>query len=286
MLHFVEPEKKLTRHWPLLLGAALKRAGPHQDFWVTLPWQDLSANALSNYHRMFQFVATTRSLTSYFLPIQRAQLYCMLNRSFGFSPVGLIHTKNSMRWLQPAAALPVTGQLQLSTAIQLLDSDPSQPLICQFSSYLHPKLEQFPAHPSELPSVYLHCQSHYLLKRGNTSEARAPLQAPELTTASAHWQATVRAARQYAWLSGDLNPIHLSNLSAKLLGMRQAIMHGMHTVAMVEATLTQQQAPLIALSANFKRALPLGQSAHLFRHSADSGSVWQADNLVMQFDNC
>ena len=118
MLHFVEPERRLTQHWPLLLGAACKRAGQHQDFWLTLPWQDVSVQTLASYRQMFNFAALQRPLTSYFLPIQRAQLYCMLKPNFGFSPVGLIHTQNSMRWLKPAAAL--TEPLQLSTAVQLL----------------------------------------------------------------------------------------------------------------------------------------------------------------------
>lgn len=40
------------------------------------------------------------------------------------------------------------------------------------------------------------------------------------------------AGRRYAQLSGDYNPIHLWNWSAKLLGFPAAIAHGMHTLAM------------------------------------------------------
>ena len=284
MLHFVEPERRLTQHWPLLLGAACKRAGQHQDFWLTLPWQDVSVQTLASYRQMFNFAAPQRPLTSYFLPIQRAQLYCMLKPSFGFSPVGLIHTQNSMRWLKPAAAL--SEPLQLSTAVQLLPSEPEQPLICQFSSFLHPKLEEFPADPAELPSVFLQCQSHYLLKRGRASLQTSHAQAPAPATALASWQVKTNAGRQYAWLSGDLNPIHLCNSTARLLGMRQAIIHGMHTVAHVEANLTKSSSPLTMLHAQFKRALPLGNNALLFQQDAGSGTVWQQDNLVLQFNYC
>jgi acyl dehydratase len=48
--------------------------------------------------------------------------------------------------------------------------------------------------------------------------------APEPT---ALWRLGVDTGRQYAAVSGDFNPIHLSALSAKALGMRRSIAHGM-----------------------------------------------------------
>ncbi len=99
-------------------------------------------------------------------------------------------------------------------------------------------------------------------------------------------QVAANAGRQYAKLSGDFNPIHLSNITARLLGMRQAIIHGMHTVAKVEAHLRQSEPHLSMLEAQFKRALPLGKNALLFQQHAGSGTVWQQDNLVLQFKYC
>ena len=42
------------------------------------------------------------------------------------------------------------------------------------------------------------------------------------------WQLGVDTGRAYAAVSGDFNPIHLSVLSAKALGMRRSIAHGMY----------------------------------------------------------
>jgi acyl dehydratase len=50
-------------------------------------------------------------------------------------------------------------------------------------------------------------------------------EAPDPT---AVWQLGVDAGRAYAAVSGDFNPIHLSVLSAKALGMRRSIAHGMY----------------------------------------------------------
>ncbi len=45
---------------------------------------------------------------------------------------------------------------------------------------------------------------------------------------TALWQLGVDSGRAYAAVSGDFNPIHLSVLSAKALGMRRSIAHGMY----------------------------------------------------------
>ncbi|GAB5080177.1 MaoC family dehydratase [Arthrobacter sp. AD-310] len=55
--------------------------------------------------------------------------------------------------------------------------------------------------------------------------ARPDFKAPDPT---AVWQLGVDAGRAYAAVSGDFNPIHLSVLSAKALGMRRSIAHGMY----------------------------------------------------------
>ncbi|XAS62557.1 MaoC/PaaZ C-terminal domain-containing protein [Micrococcaceae bacterium Sec5.8] len=45
---------------------------------------------------------------------------------------------------------------------------------------------------------------------------------------TAVWQLGVDTGRAYASVSGDFNPIHLSVLSAKALGLRRSIAHGMY----------------------------------------------------------
>jgi hypothetical protein len=56
---------------------------------------------------------------------------------------------------------------------------------------------------------------------------------PEFTVPdpTALWQLGVDTGRAYAAVSGDFNPIHLSVLSAKALGMRRSIAHGMYLAA-------------------------------------------------------
>jgi hypothetical protein len=44
------------------------------------------------------------------------------------------------------------------------------------------------------------------------------------------WDLSPSIARRYAFLSGDMNPIHLSGATAKLLGFKGMMLHGMWTV--------------------------------------------------------
>lgn len=65
-------------------------------------------------------------------------------------------------------------------------------------------------------------------------EERTPFAAPLLT---AVWNLPGSIGRSYAAVSGDYNPIHLSSLTAKALGMQRAIAHGMYLASrMVQET--------------------------------------------------
>ncbi|UEL30228.1 MaoC/PaaZ C-terminal domain-containing protein [Pseudarthrobacter sp. L1SW] len=66
------------------------------------------------------------------------------------------------------------------------------------------------------------------IDKPSPAPARAEFKAPDPT---ALWQLGVDTGRAYAAVSGDFNPIHLSVLSAKALGMRRSIAHGMYLAA-------------------------------------------------------
>lgn len=48
---------------------------------------------------------------------------------------------------------------------------------------------------------------------------------------TAHWELTPSTGREYAKISGDINPIHTSALGAKAFGFPRAIAHGMYTAS-------------------------------------------------------
>lgn len=68
-------------------------------------------------------------------------------------------------------------------------------------------------------------------------EAAAPgAQAPAMTP-SQHWRLPGDLGRRYAAVSGDVNPLHLNALAARLFGFRRPIIHGMWTHARALAAL-------------------------------------------------
>ena len=78
------------------------------------------------------------------------------------------------------------------------------------------------------------------LTRGNAHPDADPVTAPPpLPTGfpAATWTLPSGLGREYAAVSGDVNPIHLHQWSAKAMGFRRAIAHGMWTYARVLGSL-------------------------------------------------
>ena len=76
--------------------------------------------------------------------------------------------------------------------------------------------------------------------------------------------------RRYAKVSGDVNPIHLSTLTARLFGFKRAIVHGMYSGAKAVSVL-EQQAELNgkAVRLAFKRPMFVPAKALLFSEQDD-----------------
>jgi acyl dehydratase len=83
-------------------------------------------------------------------------------------------------------------------------------------------------------------------KDDNKAERAAP------PAAEAIWKIPADIGRRYGAVSGDRNPIHLHNLSAKLFGMPRAIAHGMWLKAHVLAALESELPPSFTASVRFK----------------------------------
>ncbi len=88
------------------------------------------------------------------------------------------------------------------------------------------------------------------------------------------WQAGADAGRRYAWVAGDINPIHLWPLLARLFGFRRAIAHGMWLVARCAAELREAmpEMPLV-YNVTFKQPLLLPGWALMRYDDATPGRV-------------
>jgi acyl dehydratase len=60
---------------------------------------------------------------------------------------------------------------------------------------------------------------------------------PPASVCSTSFRADASIGRRYGWVSGDVNPIHLADLSARIFGFERAIAHGMWSLARCAAEL-------------------------------------------------
>lgn len=67
-------------------------------------------------------------------------------------------------------------------------------------------------------------------------DSRADDRGPD-SVSSTSFRADASIGRRYGWVSGDVNPIHLADLSARAFGFERAIAHGMWSLARCAAEL-------------------------------------------------
>ena len=123
------------------------------------------------------------------------------------------------------------------------------------------------------------------LRVGVPSPQGAPLialpNAQELSPIG-HWDVPADTGRRYADVSGDWNPIHVSNIGAKLFGFAHPIAHGMWTKARALAALLPA-APLTQgeVVAEFKTPLSLPGAATLWQaNEATPGRAFEVRNAT------
>lgn len=84
----------------------------------------------------------------------------------------------------------------------------------------------------------------------------------------------------YGRLCGDINPIHLHNLGAKLFGFKTAIAHGMWAVARALSFLEQTHFNLTTLDVRFRRPIPIGKKVKLHSIKVDKKTYFAIKNLA------
>lgn len=204
------------------------------------------------YNAAFGFPGEAVPLTFLYLLAQRAQLAALIDQPIPFRIPGLIHTHNRLAMHGPV--------------------DPGTPLVLDTTLSLPPPAANGAAsciletHAFGGERLAFACTSTYLIKRAppgggkGASDVLAPA-----GKAVDSWTVAPDAGRRYAALSGDWNPIHLWSWTARLMGMRAPIIHGMHTVA--KACAQRQRAfgqPIATLECQFRAPVPLGAGITMF----------------------
>jgi acyl dehydratase len=114
------------------------------------------------------------------------------------------------------------------------------------------------------------------LARGATAPDGAPaadvdVRVGDLGQVAATWRVPDDAGRRYATVSGDVNPIHLSGLTAKAFGFKRAIAHGMWVKARVLGALAGRLPDAVVVDVGFRKPLFLPSTVTLSTARAEDG---------------
>ena len=197
----------------------------------------------------------------------------MVADDFPLPLLGMIHLRNHVQQLAPvlfdeelsvrAWARDLAGHrsgTQVQIVAEIHNSDGTRLLWRGVSTYLS-------------KGVYLPG-----LDKPTVAGTRAEFVPPAPT---AQWRLGVDTGRAYAAVSGDFNPIHLSVLSAKALGLKRSIAHGMYAAARVLATVPLAKPAAFSWDISFDSPvfLPATVSLEVLDHRSQDGA-WQGSKFT------
>lgn len=195
------------------------------------------------------------------------QLHLIVNKAFPVRAMGLVHIGNT---ITRYARIPNNEMLSIRCFLEgHKETDKGQEFDMRTEA-------------SSKDSVLWEESSIYLARRRSKAKQKSdkpgsdPRQVFDQTgTTSCGWNAPAGIGRQYARVSGDFNPIHLSKPTARLLGFPTAIGHGMWSLArslaeIGEDTLGQS----VRVEAAFKLPILLPAWVTLLSRADDQGVVF------------
>lgn len=252
-----------------LLRALFQRAAPDAPSAVESRYQlaRLDLGQLQRYQARFGFPATDVPISYLYLLAQRAHLATTLDHPVPFRIPGMVHVSN--RLTRHARIDPAAG-MTLETRLRLLEPNHQGARYCELAT-----------HAFDGAQSLFDCHSSYLVQRGQRGAGATPPPTPG-GAAIGEWALASSAGRDYAWLSGDWNPIHLTRLSARLMGLSNPIIHGAHTLAMSCAQLEQRyDIELNMIEARFRAPIPLASKVQLVAQEGGRFAVLCGDKAAV-----
>jgi acyl dehydratase len=185
----------------------------------------------------------------------------------------------------PAFPFPALGLVHIANQIvqhrRVLASEPLQIRVWATALEPHPRGTQFGIRSeARVGDELVWEEDSTLLKRGEGSgegsgERRregSPQSPPAEVPVTATWRLPGDLGRRYGSVSGDLNPIHIHPLSARLFGLPTAIAHGMWTKARCLAALDPGLPERYAVDVSFRKPILLPATV-TFGETEDDGRV-------------
>ncbi|AWM90090.1 acyl dehydratase [Pseudomonas sp. 31-12] len=191
------------------------------------------------------------------------QMQLLTAKDFPFPLLGLIHLSNRIRVLRPMGGV---HRVRVSVQVQNLQphaKGATFDLVTSLDDQLGPLWEA----------------ESQMLCRGVKLEGEPVEEVLASTTALTEvtrWEAPTDIGRQYAKVSGDYNPIHLSAASAKLFGFPTAIAHGLWNKARTLAALSEHLPTAnVEIAVQFRKPVRLPSEVTLLASAAGASGDFQ-----------
>ncbi|WP_434708468.1 acyl dehydratase [Pseudomonas sp. R1-1] len=222
-------------------------------------WVDIDGKRLAAYRKVCGFAddgllpPTYPNILAFAL-----QMQLLTDKEFPFPLLGLVHLSNRIRVLRPLGAI---SRAQVSVRVHNLQAHAKGAtfdLLTTLDDQLGPLWE---------------AQSQMLCRgvKLDGEPAEQIWQPAQALLEVAHWQAPADIGRQYAKVSGDYNPIHLSAASAKLFGFPAAIAHGLWNKARTLAALSEHLPKAnLEIAVHFRKPVRLPSEVTLLASAAGS----------------
>ncbi len=226
-----------------VIGATRAREVP--DRTLVMPDVEVDRDRLAAYARVCGFtLRETLPVTYPHILAFPLQLSLMTDPSFPFPAIGLVHIANRISQHRPIRA----GE-RLALRVWATPLEP------------HPRGRQFALRTEARVGeelVWEEVSTNLRRGPGGSEGAATPDVPPaEDLLGSATWRLAGDLGRRYGAVSGDLNPIHMHPLSARLFGFPSAIAHGMWTKARCLAALEPRLPGAFTVEVAFRRPILL-----------------------------
>lgn len=177
---------------------------------------------LTQYKQLCQIASHSNTLPELFPQVLAFKLHLefLLSKQLPFPVMGLVHRDNKVEYFSP---IYDSDKLTIKVGLNEYKAT-SRGINCSLLTQVFVKDE-----------LKWQAISTYFYRSAKTSSS--PKQPKHTNKKVIHpnnltiWPLNANLGRQYAKITGDLNPIHLFKLTAKLFGFKQTIIHGMYMAA-------------------------------------------------------
>jgi acyl dehydratase len=229
------------------------------DLVLELPDVEIDTDHLAAYAKVCRFRLRDELPATYLHVVAfPLHLALMCDGRFPFGAVGLIHVANRIEQHRPVRLDEHLSMRVHATALEA-----------------HPRGRTFTiVSEARAGEEVVWTDETTILKRESANGERGPRdEAPPEPRVAAQWRLPGDLGRRYAAVSGDRNPIHMHDVSAKLLGFPRTIAHGMWTKARCLAALESRLPRAYAVEARFRKPVLLPSTVTFGAEEEDAGAI-------------